>query len=153
LSTEAKLISSSLLIKSTSTYVNFIACTYTLVVHHQHIDKHWSSHVIFGAAKQIQEQFTSVQLYLKIKQAHWEWGIGTGGKAAGAWNWPLISNQCQVKKMWIYISSPPYAFMAHCLNSLSTWTNLPCPRHARYSRICDFGFSTCGLKRLLSSGM
>jgi hypothetical protein len=28
--------------------------------------------MIFGAAKQIQKQFTSVHLYLKIKQAHWD---------------------------------------------------------------------------------
>jgi hypothetical protein len=31
----------------------------------------------------------------------------------------------KVKKMWMYISTLPYAFMASCLNSLSTGTTLP----------------------------
>jgi hypothetical protein len=36
-----------------------------------------------------------------------------GGKAAGALSWPLTSPaSAEDKKMWIYTSTPPYAFMA-----------------------------------------
>jgi hypothetical protein len=31
----------------------------------------------------------------------------------------------EVKKMWIYTSTPPYAFMAQCLIKLSTGKTLP----------------------------
>jgi hypothetical protein len=37
-------------------------------------------------------------------------GSFPGGKAAGAWSWPPTS--AEVKKMWVYTSTPPYAFMA-----------------------------------------
>jgi hypothetical protein len=42
----------------------------------------------------------------------WVQGLFPGGKAAGAWSWPLNSNYCRVKKMWICTSTPPYVFMA-----------------------------------------
>jgi hypothetical protein len=43
------------------------------------------------------------------------YSIGTGGsfpkgKAAGAWSWP---DSAEIKKMWIYTSTPPYAFTAY----------------------------------------
>jgi hypothetical protein len=43
--------------------------------------------------------------------------MGTGGKAAGreADYSPLTS--AEVKKAWLYTSTPPYAFMAYCLIS------------------------------------
>jgi hypothetical protein len=33
-------------------------------------------------------------------------------KVARAWTWPLTSSSGEVKKMWTYTSTPPYAFMA-----------------------------------------
>jgi hypothetical protein len=39
-------------------------------------------------------------------------GSFSGNKAAGAWNWPLTYNSAEVKKIWVYTSTPPYAFMA-----------------------------------------
>jgi hypothetical protein len=39
------------------------------------------------------------------------WGLFPGGKSAGAWSWPLTTN-AEVKKMWVYISTPSYVFMA-----------------------------------------
>jgi hypothetical protein len=35
-----------------------------------------------------------------------------GGKAAGAWSWPLTPRSAQVKKTWIYTSTPPHVFIA-----------------------------------------
>jgi hypothetical protein len=39
----------------------------------------------------------------------------------------------EVKKMWIYTSTPPCAFMALMLNYLSTGTTLPVPLVNLYS--------------------
>jgi hypothetical protein len=41
-------------------------------------------------------------------------GSFTGGKAAEVWSSPLTPNKCGVKKMWIYTSTAPNAFMAQC---------------------------------------
>jgi hypothetical protein len=38
-------------------------------------------------------------------------GSFPGGKAAGAWSWPLTSISAEVKKKF-YSSAPQYAFMA-----------------------------------------
>jgi hypothetical protein len=38
-------------------------------------------------------------------------GSFPGGKAAGEWRWPLTSTSAEVKKMSIYISTPPYFFI------------------------------------------
>jgi hypothetical protein len=35
----------------------------------------------------------------------------------------------KVKKIWLYTSTPPYAFMAYCFISLSIGTTLPVPYH------------------------
>jgi hypothetical protein len=40
-----------------------------------------------------------------------------GGKAAGAWIWPLTSIKCRGKEWWGYTSNPPHVFMALCLIS------------------------------------
>jgi hypothetical protein len=32
--------------------------------------------------------------------------MGTGGKPAGLWSWPVTSASAEVKKIWIYISTP-----------------------------------------------
>jgi hypothetical protein len=42
-------------------------------------------------------------------------GSFPGGKAAGAWSWPLTSINTEVKNAWIYNSTPQYVFMAWCL--------------------------------------
>lgn len=34
-----------------------------------------------------------------------------GGKAAGAWSWPLAPNQCQCKNVWFDVSASPHVFM------------------------------------------
>jgi hypothetical protein len=44
-------------------------------------------------------------------------GFFPGDKAARAWSWPLAPTSAEVKKIWIYTSTPPYAFMALCLIS------------------------------------
>jgi hypothetical protein len=39
-------------------------------------------------------------------------GSFLGGKEVGTWSWLITSNYSEVKKMWIYICTPPYAFTA-----------------------------------------
>jgi hypothetical protein len=39
--------------------------------------------------------------------------ISPGGKAAGAWSWPITS--AEVTKMWIFTSTSQYAFIIYCL--------------------------------------
>jgi hypothetical protein len=39
-------------------------------------------------------------------------GSFTGGKAAGAWNWPLTSISCVGLEMWSYTSIPLFVLMA-----------------------------------------
>jgi hypothetical protein len=34
-------------------------------------------------------------------------GLFPGGEVAGAWSWSLTSTSAEVKKMWIYTSTPP----------------------------------------------
>jgi hypothetical protein len=41
--------------------------------------------------------------------------VGTGGKTAEAWSWPLTSIYCRGQEMWSYTSTPPYIFMAYCV--------------------------------------
>jgi hypothetical protein len=52
-------------------------------------------------------------------------GSFPGGKRPGREADHSPPASAEVKKMWIYTSTPPYAFMAQCLNSLSTGTTLP----------------------------
>jgi hypothetical protein len=66
----------------------------------------------------------------------WEVGLGSlpGGTVARAWSWPLLYNQCQVKEMWRYASTPTTCLHSihkdnftfyhpnHYLRSLSTTT-------------------------------
>jgi hypothetical protein len=63
------------------------------------------------------------------------WGSSLGGKATGAWSWPLSTSIAQIKNEWTYISTPPRAFMA-CIG-----TSLPLPL---------LGW-TIRLKRIISS--
>jgi hypothetical protein len=37
-------------------------------------------------------------------------GSFSGSKAAEEWSWPLTSNSAEVKKMWIYAPTHPYAY-------------------------------------------
>jgi hypothetical protein len=48
----------------------------------------------------------------------------------------------EVKKMWIYTSAPPYAFMAWCFNLLSTGTTLPLPYFHHYIKLSLVGKSS-----------
>jgi len=41
-------------------------------------------------------------------------GALCGGKAAGAWSWPLTSIWCEVNNSWSYSSTPQCAFMVWC---------------------------------------
>jgi hypothetical protein len=53
--------------------------------------------------------------YSHLLEAEYPMGTGGcffGGKAAEALIWPLTSNCADVKKIWIYTATPPYAFMA-----------------------------------------
>jgi hypothetical protein len=47
--------------------------------------------------------------------------MGTGGSFPGAWRWPPTTS-AEVKKICIYTSTPPYAFMAHSLISSAEGT-------------------------------
>jgi hypothetical protein len=42
-------------------------------------------------------------------------GSFLGGKAAGAWSWPLTSVSCRSQEWWSYTSTPQLVFMAWCL--------------------------------------
>jgi hypothetical protein len=42
-------------------------------------------------------------------------GSFPGGKAAGAWSWPLTPSSAEVKNAWSYTSTPQYVSMAWCL--------------------------------------
>jgi hypothetical protein len=37
--------------------------------------------------------------------------MGTGGKAAWAWSWPLAFIYCRGQECWSYTSTPLYVFM------------------------------------------
>jgi hypothetical protein len=53
------------------------------------------------------------------------YAMGTGGKAAKAWSWPLTSLYCRGQELWSYSSTPPYVFMAWCLANNRNEFTLP----------------------------
>jgi hypothetical protein len=66
-------------------------------------------------------------------------GSFRGGKATGAWSWPLTSIQYRGQNEWRYTSTPQYAFMAWCsVKKIKTGTTsaLPyCNLHSECNQI------------------
>jgi hypothetical protein len=73
----------------------------------------WKARVRFPAVQDF-SFLHSVQTGSGTQPASYPMGTGgsfPGGKAAGAWSWPLTSIQCRGQDRWSYTSTPPYVFM------------------------------------------
>jgi hypothetical protein len=81
----------------------------------------WTAWVQFPAVQDF-SLLHSVQTDSWANPAYYPMGTGAsfpGGKAAGAWSWPLIYIYCRRQERWSYTSAPTYVFMALALNWLS----------------------------------
>jgi hypothetical protein len=78
----------------------------------------WTAGVRFPAGARDISLLHSFQTGSGAHPASYPMGTGScfsGGKAAGAWSWPLTSIKCRGQEWWSYTSIPPYIFMVWCV--------------------------------------
>jgi hypothetical protein len=110
-------------------------------------------------------EYTSSSSYMKLKLncIHFKrlpasYPMGTmgsfpGGKAAGAWSWPLTPSNAEVKNEWSYTSTPQYAFMPWCSVKAQWQLYLYLYLKAHYKNAITWWFSRWSTFKSWSAGL